>query len=53
MNRHIKFKRKKDLDILNKLRASFKEVPTKPLTDGKFGVIRGTIVISYKHKNKR
>jgi len=28
-------KRKKDLDILNKLRTSFKEVPTKPLTEGK------------------
>jgi len=28
-------KRKKDLDVLNKLRTSFKEVPTKPLTEGK------------------
>ena len=28
-------KRKKDLDILNKLKSSFKNVPTKPLTEGK------------------
>ncbi|MDF0682102.1 MAG: hypothetical protein P0116_14180 [Candidatus Nitrosocosmicus sp.] len=28
-------KRKKDLDILNKLKTSFKNVPTKPLTEGK------------------
>lgn len=28
-------KRKKDLDILNKLKTTFKNVPTKPLTEGK------------------
>ena len=28
-------KRKKDLDILNKLKTSFKNVPTKPLTEGR------------------
>ena len=28
-------KRKKDLDVLNKLKTSFKNVPTKPLTEGR------------------
>ncbi|WP_458721158.1 hypothetical protein [Candidatus Nitrosocosmicus sp. R] len=28
-------KRKKDLDVLNKLKTSFKNVPTKPLIEGK------------------